>query len=49
MGYCKIDIIIKGEDIKNQAVIISEHIDDQYEAIIGTNILGKIKKYVKLC
>ena len=42
MGYCKIDITIKGEEIKNQAVIISEHIDDEYEAIIGTNILEKI-------
>ena len=49
MGYCKIYITIKGEEIKNQAVIISEHIDDKYEAIIGTNILEKIEKYIKIC
>ena len=49
MGYCQIHITIKGEEIKYQAVIISEHIDDKYEAIIGTNILEKIEKYIKIC
>ena len=49
MGYSKIDIIIKREDITNQAVIISEHIDDKYEDIIGTTIRKNRKMWQYKC